>query len=222
MPESFRICKDLFTTHYSSRTDTSRKRLTWQWTLGTAVIKANYGRKKYDLQVATLQAVVLDAFNSFTSPVGIPEIKNRLSMDEEPVKRILHSLSCQKFKIITRISENGKTDDKGPIKPTDTFVVNADFTSPMNRIRIPMVSLEESHNPKRVEEDRNAVTEACIVRVMKSRKTLKHQDLISEVLQQLHYFKPKTASLKKAIESLIDRDYLERDADESTMYKYLA
>jgi len=222
LPESFRICKDLFTTHYSSRTDTSRKRLTWQWTLGTAVIKANYGRKKYDLQVATLQAVVLDAFNSFTSPVGIPEIKNRLSMDEEPVKRILHSLSCQKFKIITRISENGKTDDKGPIKPTDTFVVNADFTSPMNRIRIPMVSLEESHNPKRVEEDRNAVTEACIVRVMKSRKTLKHQDLISEVLQQLHYFKPKTASLKKAIESLIDRDYLERDADESTMYKYLA
>ena len=143
-------------------------------------------------------------------------------MDEEPVKRILHSLSCQKFKVITRISDNGKTDDKGPIKPTDTFVVNTNFSSPMNRIRIPMVSLEESHNPKRVEEDRNAVIEACIVRIMKSRKTLNHQQLISEVLQQLHYFKPKIATLKKHIESLIDRDYLKRDDDDSTMYKYLA
>jgi hypothetical protein len=43
-----------------------------------------------------------------------------------------------------------------------------------------MASLEESHNPKKVEEDRSHVIEACIVRIMKARKTLAHQQLVGE------------------------------------------
>jgi hypothetical protein len=38
---------------------------------------------------------------------------------------------------------------------------------PMRKIRIPMALLEESHNPKRVEEDRSIAIEAAIVRIMK-------------------------------------------------------
>lgn len=37
----------------------------------------------------------------------------------------------------------------------------------MRKIRIPMALLEESHNPKRVEEDRSIAIEAAIVRIMK-------------------------------------------------------
>ena len=37
----------------------------------------------------------------------------------------------------------------------------------MRKIRIPMASLEESHNVKRVEEDRTIAIEAAIVRIMK-------------------------------------------------------
>jgi cullin 1 len=37
----------------------------------------------------------------------------------------------------------------------------------MRKIRIPMASLEESHNTKRVEEDRTYQIEAAIVRIMK-------------------------------------------------------
>lgn len=39
----------------------------------------------------------------------------------------------------------------------------------MRKIRIPMPLLEESHNPKRVEEDRSIAIEAAIVRIMKVR-----------------------------------------------------
>ena len=41
------------------------------------------------------------------------------------------------------------------------------LSSPMRKIRIPMASLEESHNVKRVEEDRTIAIEAAIVRIMK-------------------------------------------------------
>jgi cullin 1 len=92
----------------------------------------------------------------------------------------------------------------------------------MNRVRIPMVSLEESHNPKRVEEDRNAQIEACIMRIMKSRKTLGHTELMGEVFKISTLFQPKNSAIKKHIESLIDREYLERDTSATNVYKYLA
>lgn len=63
-------------------------------------------------------------------------------------------------------------------------------SSPMRKIRIPMASLEDSHNPKKVEEDRTLACEAAIVRVMKARKTFSHQQLIAEVLAQLVLFRP--------------------------------
>jgi cullin 1 len=53
-----------------------------------------------------------------------------------------------------------------------------------------MASLDDTHNPQRVEEDRSIAIEAAIVRTMKTRKSLQHQALISEVMQQLHFFKP--------------------------------
>ena len=52
--------------------------------------------------------------------------------------------------------------------------------------------------------------DAAIVRVMKTRKSLSHKLLVSELLTQLK-FPMKQSDLKKRIESLIDREYLERD-----------
>jgi cullin 1 len=53
---------------------------------------------------------------------------------------------------------------------------------------------------------------------MKARKTLKHQQLQAEVLSQLAFFKPNPRVIKKRIESLIDREYLERSAEDSQVY----
>ncbi len=47
---------------------------------------------------------------------------------------------------------------------------------------------------------------------MKTRKSLSHKLLVSELLTQLK-FPMKQSDLKKRIESLIDREYLERDRD---------
>jgi cullin 1 len=39
---------------------------------------------------------------------------------------------------------------------------------------------------------------------------------------QLHFFKPNPKVIKKRIEHLIDREYLERDAADPNVFKYLA
>ena len=78
--------------------------------------------------------------------------------------------------------------------------------------------------PRRVEEQRKFMTEAAIVRVMKARKQLKHNSLIAEVSKQLRSrFEPSVKSVKLRIESLIDREYLERvQQGNDRAYKYLA
>jgi hypothetical protein len=42
------------------------------------------------------------------------------------------------------------------------------------------------------------------------------------VCVQLHFFKPNPRVIKKRIETLIDREYLERDSADPNTYKYLA
>jgi len=74
-----------------------------------------------------------------------------------------------------------------------------------------------------VDEDRKPQVEAAIVRIMKSRKVLEHNQLISEVTQQLRArFLPDPNTIKKRIESLIEREFLERDKTDWRTYKYLA
>lgn len=58
----------------------------------------------------------------------------------------------------------------------------------------------------------------------RQRKELPHQNLITEVIQQLTArFLPDINMVKKRIESLIEREYLERVEDaERPAYRYVA
>lgn len=60
--------------------------------------------------------------------------------------------------------------------------------------------------------------------VSRQRKDLAHQNLIAEVVTQLHaQFKPDINMIKTQIERLIEREYLERIEDAvPPAYRYLA
>ncbi len=57
---------------------------------------------------------------------------------------------------------------------------------------------------------------------MKSRKKLEHALLVQEVLNSLRMFNPNPNQIKTKIEQLIEREYLERDAEDKNVYRYLA
>lgn len=54
-------------------------------------------------------------------------------------------------------------------------------------------------------------------------QVMQHQALIMEVVQQLsRMFKPDFKQIKKRIEDLIEREFLERDKENPQVFKYLA
>jgi cullin-4 len=59
------------------------------------------------------------------------------------------------------------------------------------------------------------------VRMMKTRKTLKHNDLVAECAR-LVKFPVEPIRIKKRIESLLDREYIKRDDSDSSTYHYIS
>ena len=88
-------------------------------------------------------------------------------------------------------------------------------------VPLPPQEAENTATNEKVFQDRIYAVDAAIVRIMKTRKTLRHNLLMAALMEQLKFpFKP--ADIKKRIESLIDRDYMARDEADSQTYKYLA
>ena len=58
---------------------------------------------------------------------------------------------------------------------------------------------------------------------MKARRVLDHSSVVREITTQLApRFLASPSVIKKRIESLIEREFLERDADDRKMYRYMA
>ncbi|CAN0498909.1 unnamed protein product, partial [Ectocarpus sp. 12 AP-2014] len=91
----------------------------------------------------------------------------------------------------------------------------------INSIQLKETSEENEKTHEAVFRDRQYQVDAAIVRIMKARKNLAHTMLMSELFSQVKF--PATpVDLKKRIESLIERDYLERDPNKPGDYRYLA
>ncbi|TNM98860.1 hypothetical protein fugu_013424 [Takifugu bimaculatus] len=209
--------QEIFKTFYLGKH--SGRKLQWQSTLGHCVLKAEFKEGKKELQVSLFQTLVLLMFNE-GEEFTLEEIKLATGIEDSELRRTLQSLACGKARVLTKIPKSKDVEDG------DKFSCNDDFKHKLFRIKINQIQMketveEQASTTERVFQDRQYQIDAAIVRIMKMRKTLSHNLLMSEVYNQLK-FPVKPADLKKRIESLIDRDYMERDKENSNQYNYVA
>lgn len=200
------------------------RRLSWQTNMGTADLKAIFGKgQKHELNVSTYQMCVLMLFNN-ADRLNYKEIEQATEIPASDLKRCLQSLACARVKSVLRKEPIGRD-----IAEDDAFSVNDKFSSKLYKVRISTVAAQRESEPEnqetrqRVEEDRKPQIEAAIVRIMKSRRVLDHNNIVAEVIKQLQSrFLPNPVVIKKRIESLIEREFLERDKNDRKLYRYLA
>ncbi|GAB2226768.1 hypothetical protein Droror1_Dr00022589 [Drosera rotundifolia] len=217
LPRELTTYQDIFKEFYLSKY--SGRRLMWQNSLGHCVLKAEFSKGRKELAVSLFQAVVLMLFND-ADKLSLQDIKDATRIEDKELRRTLQSLACGKVRVLQKIPKGREVEDN------DCFLFNDTFTAPLYRIKVNAIQMKETveentSTTERVFQDRQYQVDAAIVRIMKTRKVLSHTLLITELFQQLK-FPIKPADLKKRIESLIDREYLERDKNNPQIYNYLA
>uniref|UniRef100_A0A1B6DHH6 Cullin-2 n=1 Tax=Clastoptera arizonana TaxID=38151 RepID=A0A1B6DHH6_9HEMI len=210
LEKSVQKFEDFYHRHFNGR------KLTWLHHLCQGELKIGYLKKTYIVIMQTFQMAILLLFENCDN-LTCKEIQDTLQLNSDQFDKHISSLvDC---KLLNSSSENFTGDT--------VLSLNLEYSNKRTRLRISTALQKESTQEMEqtvtsVDEDRKLYLQAAIVRIMKSRKVLRHNALIQEVLSQSKTFAPAISMIKKCIEALIDKQYIERTPNSSDEYSYVA
>ena len=213
----------------------SGRKLAYQTNLGTADLRLTYPapgagsdggqapKMKHELHVTTYQMIILLLFNERLE-YTFDEIQQLTKIPQADLQKNLIALSLIKGKNV--LTKRPMSKEVGP---SDVFRFNEGFKSKLYRVKIGSIHATKETEPEklatraRIEEDRKPQIEAAIVRLLKARKRLDINTIVTEVTAQLSArFVPDPQTIKKRLESLLERDFVERDAADRRVFVYVA
>merc|ERR1712154_337186 len=227
-PEILSIC-DTFKRFYCD--SHSGRKLIFDTSRGSAELRVEFDAAPKDLVVHTYQMCILLLFNDkdcYSWQEICAALKIDSAAERQEWERHILALAHPKVRVLN------KKPNKKVLQMADTFTFNRKYKNQRVRVNIGILDnsaskkmakqiAEKPKVPHQVLESRKNRVEAAIVRIMKARKKLHHQQLIVEVVHQLQSrFNPDPQFIKQRIASLIEREYLERDSKDRRLYHYLA
>ncbi|KAG6918745.1 hypothetical protein DXG01_011936 [Tephrocybe rancida] len=212
IPQEIFPTYDRFQKYYQDKH--SGRKLTWLWNYSKNELRTNYLNQKYILMTSSFQAAVLLQYNN-NDTMSLTELATATSIPNDLLIQILAILVKAKILI----------NDE-----TEQYDLNPNFKSKKIRVNLNLpikaeTKAETKDVLKTVDEDRSYVIQATVVRIMKARKTMKHQPLIQEVISQISMrFAPKIPDIKKvwSIDSLLEKEYIERVENTKDTFAYVA
>jgi hypothetical protein len=203
LPDEVATQIERFDKHYKNK-HTGRI-LTWKHSLAHCSIRASFPKGTKELLVSAFQAVVLMVFNKEPADgfFTYEQISVATGLQAGDLDRTLQSLACGKARVLTKHPKGRE------VQPTDTFTFNTAFSDPKYRVKINQIQLKETKEEnkathERIAQDRRFETQAAIVRIMKSRKTMGHAELVAEVINLTKKRgSVEPAAIKKEIERYV-------------------
>lgn len=231
LPREISVGHSHFEEFYNS--ERTGRKLTWNNMFSNGVVKTGYALpkgKSYDLHVLLPHMAILHTvFNSAGMEgdavpwVRVPYIQEKCPMQDE--KELQFTLAVL-VKIRVLLQGEGAT--------AGAYAINTNFSFKEKKVPVHQLvgtgksdtdaAPDETHQGVRmVEEDRKYAIQAAIVRVLKNRKQVGHQPLVGEVIEQLkNSFQPTVQDIKRNIDTLIEKEYMERHTEDGGYYEYIA
>lgn len=242
LESSYEKLEEMYASKHSGRI------LKWLWPLCRCEIKANIGkpgRPPFQFTVTLFQMAILSLFNDSESDFltleniqegtnlsiqniassMVPFIKFKLILQTPPgLEKLVRPDTRFKLSLPYRALKT-KINFASGVKNDVLSSLSKSSDSQLKKIATTNSEKEITENEK-IEKELNAerqiFLEACIVRIMKAKRKLPHTTLVNECIAQSHQrFSAKVSLIKKAIDSLIQKEYLQR-CDDGESYKYLA
>lgn len=231
LPSAITEAKTEFEQFYGRLQDD--RQLTWNYNLSNADVKIRVGSKSYIASVPLICLSILDLFGGD---------EDDSSESEEP------SYTTEQIAQMTGIPPGGelerhlkslylvpgsqllvKTPESKEVLLQDSFKFNTNFSSPKPRIKIKVVSAKSGTSQKLAPEDSEMLNQeraeklqATLMRIMKANQRMEHTALVPKTAQSLHYhFRATQPQIKREIDALLGRGYLQRDPENERVYCYV-
>ncbi|KAL7062208.1 hypothetical protein AAHC03_01701 [Spirometra sp. Aus1] len=249
IPPELAHCFEVFTNFYQKQHN--GRKLSWCYHLSRGDVVTHYTKSRYTFQVSTYQMAVLMLFNKdLVNTVSL--IQSQTGIEMSTLVQVLHILlrarvlklfdpnnpkderrtskTADASAVATTAAKRSVDEDASDtvIGPETQLRLYTDYNNKRFRVNLNMpVKTEAKQETEQtlvnVESDRKVIVQACIVRIMKTRKVMPHNQLINEVITQLSSrFKPTIPLIKHSLNSLIEREYIKRDLNNRETYEYIA
>ena len=165
------------------------------------------------------QAAIILLFNKSDS-YTLQKLKEEARLNDNTLKSHLIPFFNPKQKLLLKQS-SGKS-----LGEDELITLNLGFNSAGLRIsfipkKVKKTETADKEDEKAIENERRFILDSVIVRILKGRRQIKHQELLTEVIRQVVHFKPQPPMIKSQIESLIQREFITRDEKDKNLYIYL-
>lgn len=192
------------------------RKLLWHHALSTCDVKFNHLSRTYVMHTSVHIMSIIVLFNNVDT-MTFAEISTTTGIGQDDLLRYLQLLVDNDI----MLCDNKKLSTESRFMPNFNYQNKRPKFKLMSQFRESAQETERTLNT--VTEDRKMFLQAVIVRTMKARKKLHHKALVEEVVRQsLRHFVPNHSFIKKMIEQLIDKQYLERVEDSIDEYNYIA
>ncbi|CCD22381.1 cullin CDC53 NDAI_0A02230 [Naumovozyma dairenensis CBS 421] len=236
LQQSYKKLEEIYTEKHNGRI------LKWLWPLCRGELSAAIGkpgRPAFHFTVTLFQMAILLLFNEKDvltleniqeatnlnlqniAAAMVPFIKYKLLQQSPPGLEALMKPDTE-FKIsLPYKALRTNINFAGGVK---SDILNGLISADGTTKRVPGTNglTENEKIEKELNAERQIFLEACIVRIMKAKRKSPHSMLVNECIAQAHQrFNAKVSMIKKAIDSLIQKGYLQR-CDDGESYSYLA
>lgn len=220
LPDDLKLYSTAFQDYFDAQNPGQTKIAEWLLEEGYVEVGANLGGSKKILIMSVPQYAILSAlYNAPDMKLMFHEIKTITK-----VKKILSALGPMVNK---KLVNRENPDIKQKIDESEFLSINKSFPSKTREVnflvRKTLKSRGGEADKNNIDEFRKMMIESAVVRIMKSHKVCRFQELATDVRKTLQdHFQPPDTLLRVMIDDLIRREFLERDDNDMNVYKYKA